>query len=109
MAFAVRGASRADRRFEMRLSDEEYQRLRELADDAALTASEFARRRILGVPTRSATDEMTVRELRRLGGLQKLTIKRGIVSCEIVEECVRTIKALREAIERVATSDHQAR
>jgi hypothetical protein len=48
---------------------------------------------------------MMIRELRRLGGLQKYAINRLALHCEVVDECVATIRALRAAIERVANND----
>jgi hypothetical protein len=46
-----------------------------------------------------------IRELRRLGGLQKYTINKFAPHFEVVDECNATIRALRAAIERVANHD----
>lgn len=89
----------------MRLSIEEQLQLREDADLAGLTVSEFIRRRVFQRPVHAATDLTMIRELRRLGGLQKHLINKAIQHHEVVAECIATIKALRSAIERVASHD----
>jgi hypothetical protein len=48
---------------------------------------------------------MMIRELRRLGGLQKYAINKLALHGEVVDECVATIRTLRAAIERVANND----
>jgi hypothetical protein len=55
----------------LRLKPSEKQRIRDDADLAGLTISEFMRRRSLGRPIMPAADLAVVRELRRLGGLLK--------------------------------------
>lgn len=62
---------RRERRFEIRLTDDEWHNLSEQADRAALTPSEFARRRIVGYRVVSRVEDKLINELRRLGGLQK--------------------------------------
>jgi len=60
-----------DRRLEVRLTDEEWHNLSEQADRAALTVSEFVRRRVVGYRIVSRVEDKLLNELRRLGGLQK--------------------------------------
>jgi hypothetical protein len=68
--------------FQIRLTPAEKQRLREEAELAAMTMSEYARRRLLGKTVTSAVDRIMVNELRRLGGLLKHThnLTRGVYS-----------------------------
>lgn len=106
MPFTARGKDRARSRFEMRLSASEHNQLREDADLAGISISELVRRRALSKPVRSSVDLLMVRELRRLGGLQKLTMNTLIAHGGVKDECVKAIQALRAAIERVAGNDH---
>jgi uncharacterized protein (DUF1778 family) len=105
MPFTSRANDRASSRFEMRLTAAERQQLIEEADLAGMSISEFVRRRTFGKAIHAATDLMMIRELRRLGGLQKYAIKILALHGEVVDECVATIRALRAAIERVSTND----
>jgi hypothetical protein len=95
----------ATARFGMRLSTDELARLREDADNAGITVSELLRRRALQRPVQAATDLTMIRELRRLGGLQKHMINKSLHDRSIVDECIATIKTLRSAIERLARLD----
>ena len=106
MPFTSRANDRAGSRFEMRLTASERVQLREEADLAGMSISEFVRRRALGKTIHAATDLMMIRELRRLGGLQKYAMNKLTLHSEVVDECVATIRALRAAIERVAKNDH---
>ena len=105
MPFVLQDKERASLRFEMRISPAEREQLSEAANLAGISISEFVRRRALGRPVHAAIDLTMIRELRRLGGLQKLTINKLIQHRGISEECVATIKALREAVERIANHD----
>jgi hypothetical protein len=89
----------------MRLTASERVQLREDADLAGLSISEFVRRRALGKTIHAATDLMMIRELRRLGGLQKYAMNKLALHGEVVDECVAAIRTLRAAIERVANND----
>jgi hypothetical protein len=60
-----------NRIFRVCLTDEEWHNLSEQADKAALTPSEFVRRRIVGYRVVSRVEDKLLNELRRLGGLQK--------------------------------------
>lgn len=105
MPFALRNKERATLRFEMRLSPAEREKLRDEADLAGISISELVRRRALGRPIHAAIDLTMIRELRRLGGLQKLTMNKLMHHRGISEECLATIQALRDAVERVANHD----
>ncbi len=105
MPLVLRNKERASLRFEMRLSPVEREQLKEEADFAGLSISELVRRRALGRPVHAAIDLTMIRELRRLGGLQKLTMNKLMHNRGISEECLATIKALRDAVERVVSHD----
>ena len=71
MPFETQGAEALSEVLRMRLTPEEKQRIRDDAQLAGLTMSEFARRRMLGRTVLASVDMNLVRELRRLGGLLK--------------------------------------
>jgi hypothetical protein len=106
MPFTVRGKHRANSRFEMRLSPDELKQLNESAELAGISISELVRRRALGRPIHTAIELTMIRELRRLGGLQKHTMNKLLQHSGIAEECSATIRALRAAVDRVASTDH---
>ena len=60
------------RRIYARLTDEEYADLQEQADVAAISLSEYIRRRVFARRVVSKLDLRVLAELRRLGGLLKL-------------------------------------
>jgi hypothetical protein len=105
MPFTSRTNDRASSRFEMRLTAAERQQLRDEADLAGMSISELVRKRTFGKTIHAAIDLVMIRELRRLGGLQKYTINKFAPHFEVVDECNATIRALRAAIERVANHD----
>lgn len=106
MPFTVKGKHPASSRFEMRLSPDELKQLRESAELAGISISELVRRRALGRPIHTAIELTMIRELRRLGGLQKHTMNKLLQHSGIAEECSATIRALRAAVDRVARNDH---
>jgi hypothetical protein len=106
MSFSSQSKERASLRFEMRISPSEREQLKDDADLAGIGISELVRRRALGRPVHSAIDLMMIRELRRLGGLQKHAMNTLMHHQGIAEECIATIQALRAAVERVASDDH---
>lgn len=57
--------------YPVRFTPENYETVKEKAQDCGLPLSEFIRRRSLGRQTRRAVDDRVINELRRLGGLQK--------------------------------------
>lgn len=105
MPFTTRSNDRASSRFEMRLTPSERDKLREEADYAGISVSELIRKRALGRPVHSAADLTMIRELRRLGGLQKHMINRLLQNRSLTKECVETIRALRAAVDRLANDD----
>ena len=105
MPYAQRTKGRAASRFEMRLTAAERVQLGEDADLAGMSVSELVRRRALGKAIHAATDLMMIRELRRLGGLQKYAMNKLVQHGEVADECIAAIRALRAAIERVANHD----
>jgi hypothetical protein len=105
MPFTSRANDRASTRFEMRLTAAERQQLRDEADLAGMCISELVRKRTFGKTIHAATDLMMIRELRRLGGLQKYAMNKFAQHVEVVDECIATICAIHAAIERVANHD----
>ena len=79
----------------MRLTASERLLLREEADLAGMSRSELLRKRAFGKTIHAATDLMMIRELRRLGGLQKYAMNRLALHDEVVDECAATIRAIR--------------
>lgn len=105
MPFKLRQTERATTRFEMRITPAELERIRTDADLAGVTVSELVRRRSLGRTIHAASDMVMIRELRRLGGLQKHTMNTLAQNGGIADECMATIRALRAAVERIAKDD----
>lgn len=87
-------------RVNLRVTQSELDQLREEADMAGLSLSEMVRRRYFGMPIIARSDEVTIRELRRLGGLVKHlhNQSKGAYS----EEVTQAIRALTQAIEQLA-------
>jgi hypothetical protein len=54
-----------------RLTIEDYEKLKNDADLASISVSELVRRRYYGIPIISKTDQIVIKELRRIGGLIK--------------------------------------
>ncbi len=105
MPFKPRQTQRAIMRFEMRLTPTDMEQLRIDADIAGVTVTDLVRRRSLGRTVRAASDMVTIRELRRLGGLQKHTMNMLAQHGGVADECIAAIRALRAAIERLAKDD----
>jgi len=105
MPFTSRANDRASTRFEMRLTAAERQQLIEEADLAGMSISELVRKRTFGKTIHAATDLMMIRELRRLGGLQKYAMNKFAQHVELVDECIATIRSIHAAIEQVANHD----
>ena len=102
MPFRSRSQNRASSRFELRLTSAEREQLKQAADLAGPRVSELVRRRALGRTVQAASDLTSIRELRRLGGLQKHAMNKLLDKTGVTAECIATIQALREAIERLA-------
>jgi hypothetical protein len=64
-------AQGATLRIEVRITDEEKALIRDQANSASLTMSEYVRRSALGKRILSTMDQKAAGELARLGGLQK--------------------------------------
>lgn len=71
MPFQRLGHENLDAIVNVRLTSAEKVRLRENAEMASLSVSEYVRRRSLGRPVLAKADQVVIRELRRLGGLVK--------------------------------------
>jgi hypothetical protein len=71
MPFRKKGATGLTERLDVRVSPEEKQQLRSLAARAGMPVAELVRLRALNNPVVPRTDETTIRDLRRLGGLLK--------------------------------------
>jgi hypothetical protein len=63
--------SKLTKRLDVRVSPEEKDEIRAIAESAGMPVAELVRLRALGRPVVAHTDATTVRELRRLGGLLK--------------------------------------
>ena len=87
-------------RIQFRLTPDERAQVGTQADAAGMTLSTYTRHRILGHRVLAHADDVTIRELRRLGGLLKLvhTQSRGAYSAQTAA-ALGDIKA---AIERIA-------
>ena len=62
-------------RIEVRITEEEKATIRDQADRASLTMSEYVRRTALNKRILSTMDQKAAGELARLGGLQKYLLK----------------------------------
>src|SRR6266498_1574596 len=71
MPFRKKGPAGLTERLDIRVSPAEKEQLRVLAARAGMPVAELVRSRALGSPVVPRTDETTIRELRRLGGLLK--------------------------------------
>ena len=89
------------RRIYARLTDQEYADVSEQADAAALSLSEYLRRRLFGRRVVPKTDLQVLSELRRLGGLLKHVHNetRGTYS-EKTAEAIGALTAYARELER---------
>jgi hypothetical protein len=71
MPFDKKGRRKLTKRLDVRVSPEEKDELRAIAEQAGMPVAELVRLRALGRPVVVRTDATTIRELRRLGGLLK--------------------------------------
>lgn len=101
MPFHRQGTEPLDKLIAVRLTESEKASLLENVDDAGLSLSEYARRRLFGRRVLAHTDEVMVRELRRLGGLLKHVHNetQGRYSQDTAE-ALHLIKAYIEALSR---------
>lgn len=97
--FDLSDPDRLTARVNVRLTQGEHQRLRDDAALAGLSVSELVRRRYFGRAIIASSDEATLRELRRLGGLLKHVSNEGGGIVKITA----AMTDLQEAIKRLAT------
>ena len=99
------GKGRFEARRTLRISAEENERLMRQADAAGISVSEYIRRLCFGGrPVTSRTDNQTIRELRRLGGLLKHNFEtvRETGGQQALPKMEASLEAVRQAIERLS-------
>ena len=96
------------RRFELRFSsDAERDTFFQNASLAGISVAELVRRRVLGNPVIAHTDEILVRELRRIGGLMKhnfSTLRSVGADAKILAQQEETLSALVSLIEVIGSA-----
>jgi hypothetical protein len=106
MPFRKKGAAGLSERLDVRVAPAEKIRLRDLAAAAGIPVAELVRARALGRAVVPRTDCMTVRELRRLGGLlKKVHLDSGGAYSA---QTAAALAELRAAIARLAAGDRGA-
>lgn len=88
----------------IRYKEADYHTLHEQADFAGISLSELIRRKSQGGRIITQTDELTVRELRRLGGLLKsnfTTLRNAGVSKEVIALQEQTLSQIIFTIDRI--------
>lgn len=100
MTFETQGPAKLDAVVNVRVTAAEKSDLKDTADLAGLSVSEYIRRRALGRSVLAQADAVTIKELRRLGGLVKHThtTSGGAYS----QETAAALVALRGYIEQLA-------
>ena len=92
------------KRINIRLTASEFAEVSDQAEAGALSLSEYCRRRVLGRRVMSQTDQVMIRELRRIAGLQKHLFndtETGKVHAQDTAEILHLIKrAILELSER---------
>ena len=97
-----KATTRFQRRRTLRLSAEEDERLNRQAATAGISVSEYIRRLFFGGrPIIARTDDQSIRELRRLGGLLKhhFDVVKRTGSVDTLEELDTALRQIRRAIE----------
>ena len=97
--------SRLQRRRTLRLTAEEENRLTRQAATAGISVSEYMRRLFFGGrPIIARTDDQTIRELRRLGGLLKhhFDMVKRTGSTGTLVELDAALRQIRQAIETLS-------
>lgn len=100
-----KAAIRFQKRRTLRLTAEEDKKLTRQAETAGISVSEYMRRLFFGGrPIIARTDDQTIRELRRLGGLLKhhCTDIRVAGRAKSLEEVNRTLQSIRRTIEALS-------
>ena len=94
------------KRIYARMTPSEYLELQEQADAAALTISEFVRRRLFGRRIISKVELRVLSELRKLGGLLKhIHNETGGVYSEDTRDAIQALTAYARNLERAAGDD----
>lgn len=97
-----KATNRFQRRRTLRLTAEEDERITRQAETAGISVSEYMRRLFFGGrPIIARTDDQTIRELRRLGGLLKhhFDMVKQIESVDTLAELDAVLRKIRYAIE----------
>ena len=97
--------SRLQRRRTLRLTAEEENRLTRQAATAGISVSEYMRRLFFGGrPIIAKTDDLTIRELRRLGGLLKhhFEVVKRAGNPATLSELDAALREIRRAIEALS-------
>ena len=97
--------TRFQKRRTLRLSAREDEKLQTQADSAGLSVSEYMRRLFFGGrPIIARTDDQTIRELRRLGGLLKhhFEVVKQTGNVDTLSELDAALRAIRRAIEALS-------
>ena len=100
-------AQGATLRIEIRITEEEKAIIRDQANSASLTMSEYIRRTALGKRILSTLDQKAAGELARLGGLQKYLLKqiKGLPNEEDLRAGLNsTLLAVINAVRELKTS-----
>ncbi|HJB66991.1 MAG TPA: hypothetical protein H9768_12045 [Candidatus Mailhella merdavium] len=98
-------ASRFQRRRTLKLTDEEDERLARQAVTAGISVSEYMRQLFFGGrPIIARTDDQTIRELRRLGGLLKhhFDVVKRMGNAGTLAELDAALSAIRRNIETLS-------
>lgn len=98
------------RRRTVRISDYEELRLKEQADVAGLSVAAYMRQILASSsPIIAQADMLTIRELRRMGGLLKHnfeTLRNAGASLELLDYQEEVLRKIGQAIDRVAAGNH---
>lgn len=100
-----KATNRFQRRRTLRLTAEEDERMARQAETAGISVSEYMRRLFFGGrPIIAGTDDQTIRELRRLGGLLKhhLDVVKRTGNKNTLSELDATLREIRRAIETLS-------
>lgn len=100
-----KAASRLQRQRTLRLTAEEEDRLTRQAATAGISVSEYMRRLFFGGrPIIAKTDDLTIRELRRLGGLLKhhFEVVKRAGNPATLSELDAALREIRRAIEALS-------
>lgn len=100
-----KAANRFQRRRTLRLTVEEDERITRQAVTAGISVSEYMRRLFFGGrPIIARTDDQTIRELRRLGGLLKhyFDVVKRTGNAGTLAELETTLRAIRRSIESLS-------